>query len=368
MSFEGINNLNDLDVGFPLDGASTADLARELRHTKALLKNVLLQSHRPSGTLKGITIDSLASGSVGSDQLVDGAVITSKLADEAVMASKLAPNSVTNTKIADGAVVQGKLGPNAILPENFADGSLPLRAIGTPLKDEQISSSETTDSLRAIGKNHLKDGAVTDRAVSTVGVTKLRGGSVGQLLVATASGWVPVTPTGGLIYDPVGNTFQVASQVSAAAIADVKNRGTNGGASIGGSWMDRDIGELLDPDGIISFVGNAFKLLDGDYFFFARCPAAGDVGKHQARLLRTDASAVSDVVLWGSSEQCAAGMSGSSVIQGAFTADATHTYRIQHFFQNSDANGLGVAASSDNSVVYPNGNVEIYTSGYLFKI
>jgi hypothetical protein len=369
MSYDGINNLNELSVASPLDGASTAELALAIREIKAVLKNVLLQAHLPSGVLRGINSSTLEENSVGSVQLVDDAVTSAKLALLAVLTENLADNSVTGAKIDAETIVAANFADSSIPTRAFQNASIPLVALAQALTGLYISSSATDDTLRAVGADHLKNGAVTNRAVADVAVGKLTGGVAGQIAVRGTSGWEAVTPAGGLIYDALTGLFRVESPATAAYFGDVKSRGISGGSSIAATWTTRDLGEIEDGRNLMTFVGNSFRLVPGSYFFFARCPTAGAVGKHQARLFRDNGDTTNLISLWGSSEQGVAGCSGASIVQGTLEVEsADHYYKLEHHCENSVAtSGLGLAASSDNTVVYAN-HTEIYTSGYIIKL
>ncbi len=370
MSYEGMSNLNELETATPLDGASVAEMALAIRQLKSIVKNVILTSMRPNGTLRGVAADSILGGSVGTSQLVDDAVTAAKLAALAVVTDALADSAVTTPKLANGAVTAAKLAENSVVSTAFADNSIPLRAFGTPLSGDQISRSSTTDAIRAISTNHLRDGAVTDEKVTSVSVEKLTGGEAGQIMVRTADGWEPIAPAGDMTFNPLTGAFTFANVLKAARLGDVKTRGSSGGATLANTWMTRDLGELTDTEDLLDFTGNSFKLIPGRYLVSIRCPSHGAVGKHQARLLRDNGDSTLSVVLWGTSEVGVAGQSGVSVVEGLIEEDGAsgHSYRVEHWFENAIASdGLGKAASSGDSPAYDN-HVEVYTLGYIARI
>jgi hypothetical protein len=367
MPYEGEDNLNQLSTGAPLSNASPAELAEAIRELKLVFKNVMLQAFLPNGALRGITVDSLAPGSVGAAQVIDGAIGSAALALLAVLTGHLADGAVTSPKLADDAVTLGKIAPGAIGGAAFTNNSIPLTALGAALTSLYISNSSTDDNLRAIGSDHIKNLAVLDRCIAGMALAKLTGGTAGQILARGASGWEAVTPTGGLTY--ADGVFHVESPATVAHFGDHKSRGSAGGASAN-SWVTRDLGEIADADNIMTFVGNSFKLLPGKYFFYARLPAAGAVGLHQGRLYHTTPESVNTIKLWGTSEQCAASMSNCSVIQGTFeVTDGDELFRIEHWFQNVVAtSGMGVAVSSLLDAAGTPNHVEVYTSGYVLKL
>jgi hypothetical protein len=368
--YDGINSLNELEVGTPLDGASNAELVLAIRQLKSVVKNVLLTSLRPNGALRGITVDSLASDAVGTQQVINEAVTAAKIAALAVVTSKIADGAVTAQKLADGSVTEAKLGDNAISSRTFGDNSIPLRAFGTPLTGDQISKSGSNDANRAIAGEHIKSNAIADRHVSNVAIGKLTGGTVGQLMVRGADAWVAAALTGGLTFDPVTNSFSLVDVLKAAYVADVKTRGSNGGATLADTWMTRDLGELVDTANLLNFSGNSFSLIPGKYLLYIRCPAHGAVGKHQARLLRDNGDSTLSVIAWGSSASGAADSNTESVIVALFEeeGDVGHSYKVEQWFENAVAtSGLGIAASSNNTVVYAN-HTEVYTEGFIVKV
>ena len=134
MSYDGLNNLNQLLTGKPLDGASASELAEAIREIKTVLKNVLLQAHLPSGQLRSVSVDNLNIGSVGTAQLIDLAVTTAKIAALAVGTEQLNSGSVVTAKLADGAVTADKLAPGSVTSAAYANESIPLSALAQVLK------------------------------------------------------------------------------------------------------------------------------------------------------------------------------------------------------------------------------------------
>lgn len=368
MSYEGILSLNDLSPGTPINGASQAELAEAIRQLKAVVLNVLLQSHKPSGALRDISADILSSSSIGTGQIVNESVTADKLAEASVTAVKLAIDAVVSAAIAANAVTGDKIADGALEVRHFPAECVPLEALAEALSGAQIQSSALDDTLRAIGADHLKDGAVTDRAVANVAVTKLTGGTVGQLLVNNGTGWTALSLSGGLSYNSTTGQFVIEQSVKQAVIGDVKARGANGGGSAT-SWTTRDLGEISDESGIVAFSGNTFKLLPGTYAFYARCPVNGAVGRHQARLVQTNTDASIVIPIWGTSEQCVAAQSGWSIVQGSLiVTDADTVFKLEHWTQNAVAtSGFGLAASSDNSTPYAS-HAEIFTTGTISKL
>jgi hypothetical protein len=369
MSYDGLNNLNQLSTANPLNGASQAELAEAIREVKTVLKNVLLAAHTPNGALRGVNANTLNPNSVGTEQIVDESVTTAKILALAITEALIAAGAVTTVKLADGSVTGPKLAPGAVTSAAYAEASIPLTALAQVLTGLYIGSSASDDSLRAIGSNHIKDVAILDRCIAAMAVTKLTGGTEGQIAVRGASGWSAVTPAGGLTYNTTTGLFSITSPASAAHFGDLKSRGSSGGGSIASTWVTRDLGEIEDGRELMTFIGNTFKLVTGSYYFYARCPVAGAVGKHQARLFRDNADSTNEIVLWGTSEQSATHQSGASIVQGTLLVEnANHVFKLEHWAENTVAtSGFGLASSSDNTVVYGN-HTEVYTTGYLLRL
>lgn len=365
MSYYDQNSLNDLDVAEPMDGASPQELLLAFRQLKAIVKNALLTSHYPDGRIRGGVVSSVSAGSVGTLELKDAAVTSVKLANGSVLSAHLAANSVTTDKILNGAVTAEKIAAGALGTIHFAENSIPLSALQGYITRDYISQSPSTDALRAITENAIANEAVVDRAIKSMSVAKLLGGSNGNLLLKVSDVWTAVAITGDLTYDSGTNKFVLASGVKGATVGDTKTRGTDGGAGVAASWNIRTLGEISDTDNLLTFSSNRFSLIKGKYLIYITCPASG-VGKHQARLFDYTGSAP---VIWGSSEISAAGNASKSVICGMLTVtDETKQFQVEHYIQNTvGSTDLGAAASSDNTTAYGT-HREIYTFGYIARI
>lgn len=346
-----MNNLNDIDVGLPLPGATMADMASEIRNLKAVLKTVLLHSHKPNGAINGSLVSGLGSDIVGSAQILDGSMTTAKIADLAVTNAKLANGAVTSGKLADGLLVPAHFGTACIPGTAFQLASIPLNALGATVTGPYIAAG-------AIGAAHIVNGAVTDEKITSVGLDKLLQGTAtdGQYLkYTTGSGW---GPTAG----PTIPTIALATFG--------QESGSDGGnAPTANTWYKRTISEQIDASNIMSIASNEISLEAGDYFMFVRCPAH-EVKRHQIRLVRkTVATGVTSTIAVGSGAFAFTGTTNhaqtDSVLFHAFNNpdESTYTYYIEHFFQvvaELDDFGEAVSASSGENCMH--------TSGFIFKL
>ena len=167
---------------------------------------------------------------------------------------------------------------------------------------------------------------------------------------ATLSGAGAITvPSGGSLTIDSGATITNNGTsgggfglfTSYAIIADQKASGTNGGASVSGSWQTRDLNtEISDPDGIVSISSNQFTLGAGNYFIRWSAPARG-TSAHQTRLYDVTGAVAVQV---GSTEDCQQASSSAqtrSFGQARVSIVSNNTYEIQHRFQTSTVFGMG---------------------------
>jgi len=359
--YDDTMTVNDLDTATPLDNASASEVMQAIRQMKAVLKNVVLTSLTPQGALRTDEGGVVSSGNIANDSIVEA-----KIADDAVTTSKLADGSVITVTLADGSVTTAKIVDNAITVAKLADGSV----TGVKIADNAIGADQllasATDALRPVTSTTIRDGAVGDSKITAVGVDKLTGGTSGDFLYFNGTNWLPVALAGDLAYDTATNKFVVSSGLSVATIIDTKSTGVDGGGPASPAiWSERDLGSAQDSDNIMTFAGNTFSLIEGNYLFHA-IVSAHHVGTHQTRLQKTAAvdSAVSTAVLGTSGESLDSTAHGDSIssLMGTFTVTSSaDTYRIQHWTQNANSSdGFGVASDSGES--------EIYIKGWLTKL
>ncbi len=360
-----IPNLNSLDTGLPLNGATATELAAEVRNLKEILKGVLLVSHNALGGLKDSAVTTVAANSVTSEQLKESVVSTIKIADLAVTTAKLANLSITTEKIANNGVTGDKIADGALIGRHFTTNTIPLSALAGVVTSEYLSGSLTIDAARAVQTQHIANGAVVDRCIGSVGISKLTGGSENTVLVKLTTGWTAVTLGGGLVYNTTTGLFETNTGLTAALFGQSVTLGTGGGAATSATWVQRLLSEIEDPNDFMTFSSGKFSLKKGTYFLNLQAAAYG-VGRHQTRLLQTD-SASATTYTYGSTE-CAHTSNQTSSILGALilVTDEADTFELQHWVENATgANDFGKAASG---VTPEAGQVDRFVSAYLIKI
>lgn len=175
-----------------------------------------------------------------------------------------------------------------------------------------------------------------------------------KVLTATAPTWTEVAGTGG------GGGGGTSSK--AATIRDEKAHGTDGGNFTSGSWQQRVLNTLSDPESIVtSLVANQFVLPAGTYTVVVEAPAL-QVDIHQVRLQNvtdgTFAYGTKSFTLSAGSEA-----TSTSVLHIAFTISGAKTFQVDHRCQTTkNFQGLGYANAGDF------GNVEVYTSVMITKL
>ena len=145
-----------------------------------------------------------------------------------------------------------------------------------------------------------------------------------------------------------------------AVIQDQKAGNTAGGTFTAGAWRTRDLNaEVSDGQALVAISSNQFTPAAADYLLLAWAPAF-IVQRHQARLYNATGTAA---VITGSSEVSNAADSTQtlSFVCGAFTANGSDAYEIQHYCSTTNADdGYGLAANT--------GVGEVYTTVLLIKL
>lgn len=144
-----------------------------------------------------------------------------------------------------------------------------------------------------------------------------------------------------------------------ATIKDVKTSGTSGGASASAGYQDRTLNTLDDPTGIVtSLASNVFTLPAGSYFIEAKAPARAAAG-HTAFVYNvTDAA---NAIIGGAHFQDAYTLADYATVEGIVTITSSKSFKIRHYTDNSNANGLGFPGSIA-------GVSEVYTQVKITKI
>jgi hypothetical protein len=146
-----------------------------------------------------------------------------------------------------------------------------------------------------------------------------------------------------LIDGAINKLVRREDEVKIAIVYDQKTDGTVGGNFATGAWVQRDLNQSLDPDGLITVIANSITLLrSGKYFIKASCPAAIGVAYHQARLTLNGVQ-----VAWGTSEYVASTTTQThSFVSWVGTLVAGDVLKLEHRCSTAITNGLGMGQSS----------------------
>lgn len=355
MSYDNFLNLNALDVATPVDGASVYEITQALRQVKAVLKTVLGYSHKPNGELIAGVVTSLADGTVTFSALLDECVTTPKLASKAVTTEKLADGCVTGLQLAAGAVLQAAYGDNSIPTSAYRASSIPKESLKDGLTVDQIGNS-------AIETAKIKNLNVTDDKISGMAVSKLLGGAAGQMLLNIAGTWTPINLAGALTYNSGSGEFEMPSTLSIMYFGDVKTSGTVGGSATSGTWIQRTINGLADPDSLATWDDLTFQLVEGTYLIHIEAPAC-NVGSHKVRLMKALVvdNTSPTVVAIGTSAASSSAQTCSILDYILTISDSLWYYYVEHWVQTAvGTSDFGTPCSiADTS--------EIYTTGYVIK-
>jgi len=212
-----------------------------------------------------------------------------------------------------------------------------LVAAGLLGADVVIPASIADD---AVQKEHL----AADVVNATGGLQQEGDGSLS--IDIEAAGGLELTTNEIGIKDAGVTAAMLASGVateSYAKLSDEKTSGTEGGASVSGSFETRDLNTEVDTDGIVSLSANQFTLQAGTYKVNWMAPAYFAI-EHQSRLWNDTDSAV-EILGANSRAPTSSGMVNNSIGFGRFTIADAKVFEVQHQVANSNANGHGRAAS-----------------------
>ncbi len=183
----------------------------------------------------------------------------------------------------------------------------------------------------------VKDGSTTVPNVTEItgaGTAVITNGGTGKAIIT-------VTP-------PVNDYILVEDQ---------KSSGTNGGASVSGAWLTRDINTVVtDTGGHCSVASNQITLAAGTYTFNIRSPLHNSQSGQVKLYNVTDAA---DVKIGNNAYQNA-DITSVSVACGDFTIASPKVFEVRYRVSLSRASfGLGVATSW---------GTEIYTQAEFYKV
>lgn len=173
------------------------------------------------------------------------------------------------------------------------------------------------------------------------------------------------TATAGTSTTQIATTAFVHTEITAMRrkllhVQDQKASGTAGGASVSSTWTKRTLNTTVTNEisGASINASSQIILPAGAYEIEATAPADAS-GKHKAAL-KNITDGTYEVV--GTTEYTAAGTNvmTHSKISKRFTIASQKTFEIQHWVDNGDAVGFGIAAGS--------GQIEIYTDVKIWEI
>ena len=178
----GTNHIKDLNI---TAGKIAANAVTEAK----IIDGAITSNKIPAGTITAAHIangtvveQELANNSVTADKLADNAVDTNAIVNLNVTRGKLAADVIDGTKIADDAVAAEHIADNAvttdtILNANVTGAKLANGTVGTTqlaadsVTDAILADHASLDANRAVGANHIKDGAVTASKISAGTIT-----------------------------------------------------------------------------------------------------------------------------------------------------------------------------------------------------
>ena len=85
-----------------------------------------------------VTVDKMASNSVGSSQIINSGVLQDDIANQAVNADKIANNTITQAKIANDAVGADQLASNAVVTASIADDAITQAKLNFPVANRNL--------------------------------------------------------------------------------------------------------------------------------------------------------------------------------------------------------------------------------------
>ncbi len=136
-------------------------------------------------------------------------------------------------------------------------------------------------------------------------------------------------------------------------VTDVKSSGTNGGASVSGTWTRRDLNTLSGSSlNNVTLASNQLTITAGTYHIQAHAPALNAGGGHRIKLRNiTDST---DTLIGSTANTNSATTQTDAWLEGFFTITSSKVFEIQHIVSFGSSSGFGIG-------VPPFGISEIYT-------
>ncbi len=150
----------------------------------------------------------------------------------------------------------------------------------------------------------------------------------------------------GLIETPSGSTNP------ATMIFDQKASGVDGGTFTAGSWVTRELNQIITNSSNVILNSNRITLYPGTYEVSASAPAFM-CGKHKIRLQNITADVTEKNGSAAFSSNSGGGSVSSSLLEVTLVVTDSTDYEIQHRCSNTMADtGLGISTGFDDSEVY----------------
>lgn len=237
---------------------------------------------------------------------------------------------------ADGKIIVGGYGDQSF-------GVIRLTSSGA--LDTTFNNNGIFAKLIANNGNCAKAIQVTEN--SNILVVGSAGNSSAVLMLDPINGFKTSWGGNGIVTYP---TFSLGNPLT--IIADFKASGTNGGTFTAGSWVTRDLNQIITSSSNIALYENYFTLQPGVYDVSIFAPAFM-CGNHKVRLQNiTDGVTESYGVAAYSSANNQTSVS-SSFLEMTLVVKNPTDYEVQHRCSITRADdGLGVAASFDDYEVY----------------
>lgn len=209
-----------------VDTANIADGAVE----EAQLANEAVTGSKVSSTIKDAVAGTASLRTLGTGSQQAAAGNDSRLSDQRTPVD----GSVTTGKLATGAVTEAKMASNSVNTDELVDGGVSTAKLANDaVTDTKLADHASNDASRAVGSNHIKDGAVTSSkiAANAVGTDQLGTNSVSATNIQDDAVTNAKVGPGA-----VGTTEIADSAVTSAKIAD-------------GTIVAGDLAPALKPSG-----------------------------------------------------------------------------------------------------------------------
>lgn len=279
--------------------------------------------------------------------------------------------------ISDNQFVTARFDTNGLLDQTFGNQGVVITNIGTRSSalslviqpDSKIVTCGFADEMFAIVR-YLNNGTL-DTSFNTTGyITKLIS-NTGNCAKAVILDFNNKLIIAGSAQDDLGilrfNTdgsvdttwsytglIQTSSPNTnpATQIFDQKSSGIDGGTFTAGTWITRDLNQIITNSSNIALSANRLTLLPGTYEISASAPGY-QCGKHKIRLQNITKDITEKNGTAAYSSISADGSVSNSVLEVTLIITETTDYEIQHRCSDTKIdNGLGLSTGFDDPEVY----------------